>query len=84
MFFTASLIGAGVLLFRHSLRRGLMTNTSGHLRPLTRAEVSGEHGEYLTQLKLRETLNCLCGDNYYLHEGPLILVHAPGSKLPDH
>lgn len=82
MFFTASLIGAGVLLFRHTLRRGEITNTSGDHRPLTRAEALGEHGELLTQFKLRETLKCLCGDDYYLHEGPLILVSAPGSNYP--
>lgn len=48
----------------------------------TRAQASGEQGERLTQTKLRETLDLLCNDDYYLHDGPLILVHAPGSKYP--
>ena len=36
----------------------------------------------LEQAKLRETLNCLLGTSYYLHEGPLVIGHAPGAAFP--
>ncbi len=52
------------------------------LRPTTRARQSGEIGEARTQLKLRESLTELCGPNFYLHEGPLIVEHAPGTPFP--
>ncbi len=49
---------------------------------MTRAEQAGAVGEQLTHAKLEETLNWLCGSNYYLHDGPLVIEHAPGSAFP--
>jgi hypothetical protein len=49
---------------------------------MTRAELAGAIGEQLTHAKLEETLNWLCGSNYYLHDGSLVIEHAPGSPLP--
>ena len=32
--------------------------------------------------KARTTLRWLCGDNFYLHEGTLLIEHAPGTAFP--
>ncbi|TCK32494.1 nuclease-like protein [Paraburkholderia sp. BL8N3] len=42
----------------------------------------GAAGEAAAQAKLRETLYWLCGNQFYLHDGPLILEHAPGTDFP--
>jgi len=49
---------------------------------INRSELAGATGEQLTHTKLKETLNWLCGSNYYLHDGPLVIEHAPGSAFP--
>ncbi|WP_144444315.1 hypothetical protein [Caballeronia arationis] len=42
----------------------------------------GEAGEAVAQAKLRTTLQWLCGDDFYLHDGPLLIEHAPGTAFP--
>jgi Nuclease-related domain len=82
MFLTIGLIATGLYLYRHSRQRGHMANPLRDSRSRARAQASGEQGERLTQTKLRETLDLLSKDDYYLHDGPIILVHAPGSEYP--
>jgi hypothetical protein len=42
----------------------------------------GAAGEAAAQAKLRTTLQWLCGDDFYLHDGPLLIEHAPGTAFP--
>jgi len=51
-------------------------------RPQTRAEVSGDAGETAVDAELRRVLTWLCGDDFHLHPGPLVLHHAPGTAFP--
>lgn len=50
--------------------------------PLSRSDALGAAGEALAHAKLKETLEWLCGSDYYLHEGPLVVELAPGSEFP--
>ncbi|MGF6267354.1 hypothetical protein OKW49_008348 [Paraburkholderia youngii] len=50
--------------------------------PATRNQKSGDEGEALVQAELRSALQWLCGENFYLHPGALLLNHAPGTKFP--
>jgi hypothetical protein len=50
--------------------------------PISRSDALGAAGEALAHAKLKETLEWLCGSDYYLHEGPLVVEHAPGSEFP--
>ena len=50
--------------------------------PISRSDALGAAGEALAHAKLRETLEWLCGSDFYLHEGPLVVEHAPGSEFP--
>lgn len=54
----------------------------GSALPPTRAQQSGELGEQRTHAALLEVLPQLCGPDFYLHEGPLIIEHAPGTAFP--
>ena len=56
-------------------RQGLLPSAS-------RSEALGAPGEARAQAKLRETLQWLCGSDYYLHDGPLVIGHAPGTVFP--
>lgn len=49
---------------------------------ISRWDALGAAGEALAHAKLKETLEWLCGSDYYLHEGPLVVEHAPGSAFP--
>jgi hypothetical protein len=51
-------------------------------RPRTRAEASGNAGESVVDTELRRVLTWLCGENFYLHPGPIVLNHAPGTAFP--
>jgi hypothetical protein len=51
-------------------------------KPKDRSVALGEAGEAKAQAKLRETLVSLCGTDYYLFDGPLIIEHAPGTDFP--
>lgn len=50
--------------------------------PVTRAQASGAVGEAAVHAELRRVLTWLCGDNYHLHEGAVLIHHAPGSAFP--
>jgi hypothetical protein len=50
--------------------------------PVTRAQASGDAGEAAVQAELRRVMTWLCGDNFYLHEGAVLIHHASGSKFP--
>lgn len=50
--------------------------------PATRSQRSGDEGEAVVQAELREALRWLCGSNFYLHQGALLLNHAPGNEFP--
>jgi hypothetical protein len=50
--------------------------------PVTRSQKSGDEGEALVQAELQSALQWLCGDNFYLHPGALLLNHAPGTEFP--
>ncbi|WP_236078638.1 nuclease-related domain-containing protein [Paraburkholderia domus] len=48
---------------------------------MSRWDALGAAGEALAHAKLKETLEWLCGSDYYLHEGPLVVEHAPGTTF---
>jgi hypothetical protein len=70
----------------YHLFKGLRRRHPSRSRSAGRAKRSsheiGAAGEAVAQAKLRTTLQWLCGDNFYLHEGPLLLEHAPGTAFP--
>jgi hypothetical protein len=74
-------IAAAVIFYaakRHKRRTIIPTGRA----PASRSQRSGEEGEAVVQAELRAELEWLCGDNFYLHPGPLLLNHAPGSAFP--
>ena len=51
--------------------------------PLNRSsDAIGAAGEATAQAELRKTLFWLCGNEFYFHEGPLVIEHAPGTQYP--
>lgn len=50
--------------------------------PTTRAQASGEAGEAAVHAELRRVLTWLCGENFHLHDGAVLLHHAPGTAFP--
>jgi hypothetical protein len=82
MFLTIGSAAVALYLYRRTELFGHKANSIACDGSPTCSEAFGELGERLTQAKLRETLNLLCGDDYYLHDGPLILIHAHGSQYP--
>lgn len=46
------------------------------------SDALGAEGEALAHAKLKETLEWLCGSNYYLNKSPLVIEYAPGSEFP--
>lgn len=92
MSFSFIIIAAGALyiawrVIRKSRRAGRNPNNRSVLPP-TRAQQSGELGELgelgeqRTHAALLEVLPQLCGQDFYLHEGALIVEHAPGTAFP--
>jgi Nuclease-related domain len=47
-----------------------------------RSDAIGAAGEAAAQAELRKTLYWLCGNESYLHDGPLVIEHAPGTDYP--
>ncbi|SAK90310.1 NERD domain-containing protein [Caballeronia catudaia] len=47
-----------------------------------RSDAIGAAGESAAQAELRKTLYWLCGNEFYLHDGPLVIEHAPGTDYP--
>ncbi|MFP3708502.1 nuclease-related domain-containing protein [Paraburkholderia sp. SIMBA_009] len=50
--------------------------------PAARAMIRGDAGEAAVRAELRRVLTGLCGDNYYLHDGAVLVRHAPGTAFP--
>jgi hypothetical protein len=57
-------------------------STGSRAIPVSRSQRSGDEGEAVVRAELRAALEWLCGDNFYLHPGALLLNHAPGSAFP--
>lgn len=47
-----------------------------------RAEAQGDAGETTVMVELQRLLTHLCGTNFYLHPGALLITHAPGTPFP--
>ncbi|WP_225936645.1 nuclease-related domain-containing protein [Caballeronia sp. NK8] len=71
----------GYHVFKAIKRRSRSRSRSAH-RAKRSSDDIGAAGEALAQAKLRTTLRWLCGDNFYLHEGTLLIEHAPGTAFP--
>ncbi|MGF6472624.1 hypothetical protein QFZ89_007875 [Paraburkholderia youngii] len=71
----------GCAFVYRALRRRPQSNFSHP--PATRSQCSGDEGEAAVQTELHAALQWLCGDNFYLHPGPLLLNHAPGGRISD-
>jgi len=54
----------------------------GHALPATRSEQRGDEGEAIVHCELLTALRWLCGEDFYLHPGALLLKHAPGTEFP--
>lgn len=81
MLLEIALAAVAFQLLRH--RKKWPKNPSRRSRPAAdRSDALGAAGEALAQAKLRETLDGLCGTDYYLHDGPLVVEHAPGTAFP--
>jgi hypothetical protein len=50
--------------------------------PVTRAQASGDAGEAAVHAELHRVLTWLCGENFHLHEGAVLIRHAPGTSFP--
>ena len=77
------LVAIGYVAWRVLRARGLNPRArkeSPH--PKMRNDRSGDEGEARVQAELLEILTWLCGRNFYLHSGPLLLNHAPGTEFP--
>lgn len=48
----------------------------------TRAQLRGEAGEAAVLAELRRVLTWLCGDNFHLHGGAVLIHHAPDMAFP--
>ncbi|SIO72868.1 Nuclease-related domain-containing protein [Burkholderia sp. GAS332] len=77
----AFLLAIGFAIYRIGRRRRAPPATALP-RPATRAEVAGDAGEAAVDAELRRALAWLCGENFYLHRGPVLLHHAPGASYP--
>ncbi|MGF6735592.1 hypothetical protein OKW50_007765 [Paraburkholderia youngii] len=70
----------GCVFVYRALSRRPQSNSSHP--PATRSQRSGDEGEAAVQTELHAALQWLCGDNFYLHPGPLLLNHARGAEFP--
>jgi hypothetical protein len=72
--------------YRHVHRRKRSVRGGPFGRPLfdtkTHAERRGEEGEANVDAHLRTVLSAMCGTDFYLHSGGLILHHARGTDFP--
>ncbi|MFM0641695.1 nuclease-related domain-containing protein [Paraburkholderia metrosideri] len=81
MYGIAFLLAIGFAVYRIGRRRQPRPGTTLP-RPATRAELAGDAGEAAVDAELRRVLAWLCGENFYLHRGPVLLRHAPGASYP--
>src|SRR5689334_12364012 len=75
-------IAAAVIIYAVRRHKRRSIGPTGSRVPASRSQRSGEQGEAVVQAELRAALEWLCGDNFYLHPGALLLNHAPGSAFP--
>lgn len=80
MLFEILVAAGGYYAYRH-FAKGCKTHSSASTKK-RRSDAIGAAGEAAAQAKLRTTLNWLCGNDFYLHEGPLVIEHAPGTDFP--
>ncbi|WP_176060320.1 nuclease-related domain-containing protein [Paraburkholderia sp. BCC1876] len=80
MYGFALLVAVSFFLFHVNQKRRAAQPVSA--RPVTRAEVLGDAGEAIVDAELRRVLTWLCGENFYLHAGAVVLHHAPGTDYP--
>ena len=78
------ILAAVAFLAWRTLRARSLNQRAGResLLPKMRNDRSGDEGEVRVQAELMEILTWLCGRNFYLHCGPLLLNHAPGTAFP--
>ncbi|MBB4518261.1 hypothetical protein GGD68_007067 [Paraburkholderia fungorum] len=71
-------------IFYAAKHRKTRTGATAKHRPTltTRSQQRGEEGETAVQAELLSALQWLCGEDFYLHPGALLLNHAPGSDFP--
>ncbi|MDR5754971.1 MULTISPECIES: nuclease-related domain-containing protein [unclassified Caballeronia] len=81
MFLEILVAVGGYRLFK-ALRRRRPSGSRSAGRVKRSSHEIGEAGEAVAQAKLRTTLQWLCGDDFYLHDGPLLIEHAPGTAFP--
>ncbi|TCK33428.1 nuclease-like protein [Paraburkholderia sp. BL8N3] len=65
---------------RRKRRPGVVTGLRA--LPVPRSQRSGDEGEAVVHTELLAALRWLCGDDFYLHPGALLLNHAPGTDFP--
>ncbi len=65
--------------FRDPAATATATTTA---KPVTRALASGDAGEAAVHAELRRVLSWLCGENFHLHKGAVLIHHAPGTAFP--
>ncbi|RKT10641.1 nuclease-like protein [Paraburkholderia sp. RAU2J] len=76
-------IVTAVICYAAKYRKGrAATATKPRTTPVTRSQQLGEEGEALVHAELLSALQWLCGDDFYLHPGALLLNHAPGTDFP--
>jgi hypothetical protein len=80
MLFEILVAVGGYYAYRHFAKGGKTRSTAS--RKKRRSDAIGAAGEAAVQAKLRKTLYWLCGNDFYLHEGPLVIEHAPGTDFP--
>jgi hypothetical protein len=82
MLFELGMLGGIFYLGYRATRPKPYTSAMASVTLTTRAELAGATGEQIAQAKLAEALVWLCGSDCYLHDGPLVIEHAPGSPFP--
>ena len=74
---------AAAVACRAMLNKKQSSSPSGRCAtPTLRSQQSGDEGEAIVDAELYAALSWLCGNNFYLHRGALLLNHAPGTAFP--
>ncbi|SAK60514.1 NERD domain-containing protein [Caballeronia hypogeia] len=81
MFLEILVAVGGYRLFK-GLRRRRPSGSRSAGRVKRSSHEIGAAGEAVAQAKLRTTLQWLCGNDFYLHDGQLLIEHAPGTAFP--
>ncbi|BCZ85541.1 hypothetical protein PTKU64_92160 (plasmid) [Paraburkholderia terrae] len=76
------LIGALLFVWRWARRSGFPSTTRQSAPPVLRSDIRGEEGERRVYEELLDALTWICGENFFLHPGALLLNHAPGTAYP--